>query len=458
VVGRSGDPNRILQAPTIAPIALSLEGQAIAAVLQQYRLPESERERVLRFARNQVRAALFGHLIEAFRKEPGSRSAAERAVVEAFTRLVREKHVEAATSAQNWYRIWEANPCGFEPPAGFTYSRPTACASPLAGALALPSPPSYEAFQAYGAATAYKTAQDDPEIARVYSATSMGALAGYGLATALGAGVVGASVGSMMALGTFSAIFPFAATTAGLSFLGALPASGGLTELLAATGATTGFGASAEATSIGGSTAAGVWGASAAGGVAAIVIAAVVIGVLQGIQVFEDAAIPGKLQEALDAARSYDVGAAIRSDNSETSKAAQTELFAEFITTTLPDRPGTDPAPAGQPGDPRLVVQGRPVDWLQYTAADGSQRAVRLSGRWFADRAGSAGDGAARLTLTITYRDAAGAAWTAARVGNQFVLVRVGDPAAADYPAPRPAAELPVVDWGGHAVTARVGG
>src|SRR5207244_1457056 len=81
--------------------------------------------------------------------------------------------------------------------------------------------------------------------------------------------------------------------------------------------------------------------------------------------------------------------------------APQQELYAAFITATLPDYPGTEPAPAAQLGDPRLVVAGSPVDWLQYTAADGSQRAVRLNGRWFADRAASAGAGEARLTLSI---------------------------------------------------------
>jgi hypothetical protein len=71
------------------------------------------------------------------------------------------------------------------------------------------------------------------------------------------------------------------------------------------------------------------------------------------------------------------------------------------------------------------VVAGSPVDWLQYTAAGDSQRAVRLSGRWFSDRPASAGAAEARLTLTISYRDAAGAAWTAGRAGNHFVIVRL---------------------------------
>jgi hypothetical protein len=104
------------------------------------------------------------------------------------------------------------------------------------------------------------------------------------------------------------------------------------------------------------------------------------------------------------------------------------------------------------------VVAGSPVDWLQYTAAGGSPCAVRLRGRWFADRPASAGAGEARLTLSISYRDAAGAAWTAGRAGNQFVIVRVGNPAAADHPAPRQSADLSVVDGTGRTIAAQVGG
>jgi hypothetical protein len=215
-----------------------------------------------------------------------------------------------------------------------------------------------------------------------------------------------------------------------------------------------------------GSATAGTFGAVIVGGPIAIILIAVASGVIGGISVFQEAAIPGQLEELLVRSRSYDVGIAMGYDVGQATLAsgadvrtfAQQELFAAFILATMPDYPGTEPAPAAQPGDPRLVVAGRPVDWLQYTAADGSQRAVRLSGPWFADRADSAGAGEARLTLSISYRDATEGEWTARRVGNQFVIARVGDPAAADYPTPRQSADLSVVDASGRTVMARVGG
>jgi hypothetical protein len=440
-----GGPSHIIQDCSIAPpgspdFVGRFEAQAIAAVLQQYQLPESERPRVLRFARNEVRTALFALLMEAFRKEPGARSADEQAMVEAITRLVREKRVEAATAAQNQYNVWASNPCGYEPPPGFTYSARSACVG--MSQLFRPESPGLRAFAADGTAAAYKTLQDDPNAERVSSATSSGALLGYGYAVALGAGVAGAAVGYSLPASTLAGIFPYLVKAA--------------TEVAVAT----------DTAAIAGAT-----GAGAIGGTLLIVIGAVTTGIVAGMSVLREDAIPGQLQEWLDANRSYDVGAILRyyADLPENvvafdftgrdmRRAPLQELYAAFITATLPDYPGTDPAPAPQSGDPRFVVSAGSPDWLTYTAADGSQRAVRLSGRWFADRAGSAGAGEARLTLSISYRDAAGAEWSAGRVGDQFLIVRVGDPSAADYPAPRQSPDLTVQDWSGRTVTARVGG
>jgi hypothetical protein len=218
------------------------------------------------------------------------------------------------------------------------------------------------------------------------------------------------------------------------------------------------------------STAAGAPGAAAIGGTLLVAIAALTTAVVAGISVFSEAAIPGDLQTLVDRAGDYDVEWVMRTCNAPTvcvgagstdlRAGADRELYAAFILTTLPDYPGTEPAPAAQPGDPRLVVAGSPVDWLQYTAPDGSRRAVRLSsGTWFVDRPDGAGAGEARLTLWINYRDASGATWSARRVGNQFLIVRADiPPGRIDYTDPRLSADLSVVDRSGRTVTARVGG
>jgi hypothetical protein len=363
-------------------------------------------------------------------------------LVDVFTPLVREKHVQAMQAAQNEYRKWVTDPCAYQPPAGFSYDARSACTG--VSQLFRPESPGLRAFVAYGAKQVFENAGvNDPRTGGVFWATSNAALLGYGYAAALGLGVAGAAVGAALPASTFTAIFPY------ILYLGDWTLSG------------------AGAAALPASTAAGASGAASIGGTLLIVIGAVTTAVVAGISVFNEAALPSQLQEMIDRARTYDIGVTLRNCNyptmcisatsSDLRSDADKELYAAFILTTLPDYPGTEPAPATKPGEPGLVVAGSPVDWLQYTAVDGSQRAVRLSGRWFADRAGGAGAGEARLTLFISYQDAAGAKWTARRVGNQFLIVRTDiPPTRFDYPAPRQSADLSVVDWSGRTVTAQM--
>src|SRR5579884_1626045 len=375
VVG-CGSPDYIFQGCSIAPAGATeperrLEARAIAVVLQQYQVPDSERPRVLRYARNEVRAALFGNIVQAFQKEPASRNADERLVVEALTRRVREKHVQAATVAQREYNKWASDPCGYHPPSGFTYSARQACIG-ISRAFR-PESPGLQAFEAYGAAAAYETGQDATEAARVLGATANAVLLGYGYGVALGPGTAGAPGGS-------SELAPDTAFGRGLAAASAalaLPALlGGLGVMTLETSVLTANGIMSVPNAL----VPGWAGSVSVGGPLLVVIAAVTTAILAGETVFREEAIPGQLQTALDTARSYDVGADIRSNDASKRTAGLQELFGAFVTATLPDYPGTEPAPPAQPGDPRLIVQGSPVDWLQYTAADGSQRAVRLSG------------------------------------------------------------------------------
>jgi len=216
----------------------------------------------------------------------------------------------------------------------------------------------------------------------------------------------------------------------------------------------------------------GVSAAATTAGIFAILVATVSTAVTASMSIAREAEIPDRLQTAVDAARNFDVETIIRNCNyptlctSNTSRDTRADadraLYANFVLTTLPDYPGTEPAPAAQPGDPQLVVAGSPVDWLRYKADDrgGSARAARLSsGPWFVDRPDGAGDGEARLTLSINYQDAAGDTWAVRRVGNQFLIARTGIPPNREgYVEPRQSPDLSVVDPSGRTVTARVAG
>src|SRR5205807_1500202 len=105
-------------------------------------------------------------------------------------------------------------------------------------------------------------------------------------------------------------------------------------------------------------------------------------------------------------------------------KAEQKEVFTDFVLSTLPDYPGTDPAPAPQASDPQYLASASPVTWVQYAASDGSQRSFRfLSGPWLADRAGSNGNGVPALSIRYCTGACAGTdvskkqSWIVRRIG-----------------------------------------
>jgi hypothetical protein len=442
-----------------------LEDRAVTSVLQQYGLPDSARPLVLRYGRNEVRAALFAEIEEALQTKAAERSPDQQLLADVFTRLVREKHVQAMRAAQNEYQKWKLNPCSYQAPPGFSYTPPAGACIGISRAFT-PESPGLKSFVAYGVARAYTgTAEasaagyvppsvSDPRASPVFWATSNAALLGYGSVGAVYAGGIGAAIVAGLPANVVASVFSFTLTKTGLQ---AVPIAVSPLQAGVPTNAVTSTGVAL-------SNPAGA--AAAVGGALAVVVAAISTAITAGESVFREAAIPGDLQGLVDTAGSYDVGyflqtcvsGCVSAGSNDARQSADQELFANLVLTTLPDYPGNDPAPAAQPGDPGLVVGGSPVDWVQYTADDGSQRAFRLSSdSWFADRAGS--DGAGTLTLSIGFKDASGGKWTARRVGNQFLIVRTDiPPTRFDYPAPRQSANLSVQDWSGNTVTATAGG
>jgi hypothetical protein len=420
-----------------------LEDRAIALVLQQYGLPESERPRVLRYARDEVRAALYVDLMEAFQTMREERSPDQQLLVDVYAPLVREIHVQAMRAAQDEYRRWNLDPCGYEAPSGFTYDARGACIGASRGFR--PESPGLQAFVAYGFKRVLEDGVvNDPRAPAVFVATSSGMIQLYGLA----ATGYAAAIGSQIAIPTavLKAVAPF-------SLRAALDVSAAAADTATST------------------TTAATSGATSMAGLLAILVASISTAITGTMSIAREAELPGQLQGLVDAAPNFDVewimrtclGATgcVTAYSTDARSIVDQEMFTAVVLSTLPDYPGTDPVPAAQPGEPRLVVDGRPVDWLKYKADDddASPRAVRLgSGPWFVDRPDSAGDGDARLTLQIKYQDASKATWSARRAGNGFIIVRTElPPTNINYPAPRQSPDLSVVDPSDQTVTARVG-
>ena len=383
-----------------------LEQQAISDMLKLYNLPDTDRTRLLDWERDALRAIVFDKLMAIIKKAPTERTADERLIYDQMQAFVRAKRLQAATVAQNEYNKWANNPCGYAPPAPFTFPLSTSCGSQTMMALSPPKPPTFEEFQNYGTYDVYRTLTDAEAQAALAGTVKVAYfLAGVAIAgiAATVAGFVGASLlaGSVV----ISAIFPFLAGVLGGAGSGALFTAG-----LAMP--------------------AGVMGAAALAGPVAIIIITIVIAVMEGIAVFQAAEIPGKLQAAVDAADDADLA------QLATTEAGYREIFSTFMMASLPlptTTNGTAP-PAQQSTDRKweIVPEGGSVqtsatityqDWLFQP------RSAYLTGSWMVETAGAT----KRLTLDIDYVDWDGKGWTAWRMGDKFLHTRPNDAAATPF-------------------------
>ncbi|QQS46520.1 MAG: hypothetical protein IPM66_21890 [Acidobacteriota bacterium] len=400
------DPTRIIQqCPLLSNDSLALENQVIGDLLTAYQLPSTDRNRLLRWERNLIRAGLFDKLLGLINKSPGTRTASEQALVDALTGMVRQRRILSATKSIEEYNDWSNNPCGYTAPAGFQYDLPCSCINPLCGINTPPQPPSFEEFQNYGAYIAYKDFQDKPELQAVAgdTARNLGILGGFaaaGLAAVFG-GAIGAS---LTVSGTIiAAIHPF--------LWSAIAGSTTPSAIAGASGA-----------------AAGVTGAVSIAAVAAIVVLAIVISVFQGITVFTSNEIPGKLQQAKTDAENANIDLA----SVVATEKGLREVYAEFIQTTMPDDTthlgGDATIPAQAPADRKFLLQPGNVvsSTLDYQDWSGVNHSLRLSGKWMVDR----DPNGEYLTLDFNYLDSEGKGWTASRVGGEFLHTRTGDSSA----------------------------
>ena len=380
------------------------EQQAVDQVLDLHLLPESDRGKVMGYARDSVRAVLFADLLGII-DQPDPRTEVEQGLVDVYAELVRQKRLIAAEFALSEYERWELVVCdnngfGYVPPLGFTYPSQGGACGGIGGLFAGPIPPSSEEFIAYGTAHAYDRLSTDAQTVAVAARTARAAGLAGAVVGAGAAGVATALVVFNTALGPIlvQALFPYAlwstwVPTAAMS--GSSIAGGVVVSSVAAIGF-----------------------------VISVVILAIAISVLQGIAVFEAEQIPGELQARVEAAQvAPDLRASI-----QTPEGLQ-ELYAVFIESTMPDYPATEPPPAPVGSDPRFRVQDEtgqhlgvfPVIKLHSPSQPGNWQ-MRLSGGWFVPTYTDDGTASEELTLDVTYFDWEGTQRVAWRRGDQFVI------------------------------------
>ncbi len=384
-----------------------LEQEALNGLTGLHQLPSTDISRtahVYGYGRGALRAWLVGKIFEIASKPVAERTAAEQLIANRYADEIKRMRVAAVEFALSEYDRWEAAPCSYVPPEGFNYSPGPACADgTLIGLFTDVRPPSKDDFLAYGAVEVRRSLLETEAVFTSLETTRFSqfltGLAIVGGGTLISGGLISAGFASIITT-YFFAIFPSAITS-----------TGGL-PLAAFTGAT----------------AASLSSAALALGVAAIVLLSLFTGILQGYFVFTDAAIPADLQAALAEAQQLPV----LSELVQTDEGKQ-ELYNVFLLSTLPDFRAVDgDSGALPPADQDFAVRPQSggaetvQSSLHYVGWEGDDWETKLAVGWFLPRPEDGSDFGA-ITLFIEYTGCDGQDWNATRIGNQFLLLKVGD-------------------------------
>lgn len=348
--------NRIFQVGSPPGAICRLEQQAMATIAARHGQPfdDVEQLRMLSWGRDEVRAELWGQLLRIISST--DRTPDEQAAYDWLQTRVREKKLQMAQAAKSEYDRWHGNPCAYVAPAAPSYQPNCADGTLLQLFTGPPAPPGYDDFVAYGASMTLSEYQTD-EAARVAANTArfFSHLASFSNAFGIVSAVGLAGFGLAIALGaTLGSVFPFAAA---------------------------GFTAGAV----------GVTGAFA------FVVLMAVVAIVRGVQVFEDAKIPERLdQDVVDASVPPNLVDYLDS-------APELNLmYTAFLSGTLPDYPDPPFKPAAPtapgPGSPSfMLVRDGTFQWVDqftYVGPDGSTNTVWLDRGWFVI---DPGDGSANV-------------------------------------------------------------
>lgn len=317
-----------------------LEAQAEADLIDFHKLGDDglQQYRMLDYARGELRSKIYARLVDIAMAD--TRTDEEQTLAEAFAEEWHQYHLHTLQLAKDEYLKWKADPCGYVPPDGFSYDpdpNGTLCSNgaSLSELFNTVQPPSLDDFLAYGQVLAGLALQDsDAALATGMASRGLQLIASVGVGSA-----VSAAAGGVL-IATADLIFPFAA--AGLMFPGA--AGPTLAAALAAIGAVPII------------------------GTILIILLAVVVAVIQGINVFDAAAIGDNLDQAIQNAQTRPALFEVLSTDQ-----GRQEFFNAFMLTTLPDYASDADAP------PPAVTD----DWFVVADANGANPVTEDSMTFF---------------------------------------------------------------------------
>lgn len=420
----------------VRSVEQELEDEAIDDVLTTHQLPRTERDTLLKYGRNEIRARIYAHLIELINKQ--SPTADEQTVLDNLAAAIKKERVNATIYALNSYQSWKSFPCSFIPPAPMTYDPGPACANHLANFFAGPIAPTVEEFQEMGAIRA------DAELSSSLATVEAGYVSGetardISVYTEQAATAVGTVIGSKLSRtvlpkAVFDSIFPFAETEVFQPSLAATKVvKSSTTTFVRKVAANGGEEVAKEAAPkllqrIGGQASDAIFAeASSFSGPIGIIIEAISTAVTRAVDVVNEDQLPDKLAAAKTDAQNAVIDLRQIVNDEQGSK----ELYGIFVATTLHEYIDDSPLPPPSAGDRQFTVRsasgGTTADApaIQFLDWTGECHTARLSGRWFVEKDAQGNE---KMTLTIKYLDWYGGTWMASRIGSQFLLTNQGAP------------------------------
>lgn len=391
----------------------ALEEQAIADVLASYGLPTTDRERLLTHGRDLIRGALFARLIDLIEKT--SPTPSEQQALAYFANRIKQKRIEATTTALNYYRQWSSDPCAFGAPSPLEYHPGAACShNPFANVLTGgPLPPSFEEFQQLGIFKAYEEL-NTPEATKVAKQSATNLAREIGLSAAGIITPIAAFIGSILPQSAFVAILPDAGATFIITTSNIIAGTGYFDAAVT--------GADITVTAVSSNATFTVSGGTAVAGPVAVLILALTIAITRGLAVGAASELPGKLEAAKTEAENatMDLRQLIKNE------AGMQEVYGSFITGTLPEF-STDSVPPPSGFDRQFIVlpagSTAPTNspTISYIDWDGHCHTARQNGGWFVDRDQN---GVESVSLSINAQDRLGNNIIVTRLGTQFILTK----------------------------------
>ena len=403
---------------------IQFQDETIATYLKDHKMPADDASDIFDYGRaglrSEIRSEMESRMMDIIKTPRAQRKPFEQVIYEGMQRLLQPTEIQYLTAVTNEWNRFRSNPCTFtlDPDVaavnGLTYDGTKYCfPGSLDTLFGTAIAPGANYFKAVGLKSSYgKLIQDRANGAvlvqnGVKLAATLSAVLGAAAGTAL---LVAVNFASLSAAGGAAA-----AASAAL-------ASGTLLNVTAET---------AEVLIALAPQLSRVF----AGGASAGVTVAVIVGSVQGFQVFNDQAQINELN-SLSASLAAWQNAPQDLDTFLTDANGLFRFNAALTALTTPDAPSTAAPPLHRPGIDAAFIPyfggGGPseevtyYDWFNF-----KWKLTTYKGWFFSSRTGADGTQYQNLTPTIYYKDTSGNSYIASRAGSRFVVTK-GAPAATD--------------------------